>query len=309
MEHSQCQSEYLRRVHAVQDYIETHPEDIPDLDTLARLAGFSKFHFHRIFKAITGETLLSYIHRIKLVRAAAYLRHAPHVPVTDIALHYGFADSSVFSRVFKAHFGQSPSAFRRNNRKICKDNALSPAYTQDIQNLETGRDTMYMEATSVEQKHLDLRVIYIRYTGSYQGLAAAIPPALQKLYGFAMQAQLLDPQQTLILSAYHDNPDMTGEAKLRTSICLSIRPDAKVDASGDIGDMRLQGDYAVGHFELPMHAYDLAWEYMYSRWLPASGMQPRDTFPFEVYVSDPSQNPGGKQLLDICIPIEPLGQI
>ena len=309
MDHEECQNEYLQRVHAVEDYIETHPEDTPDLHTLAALAGFSKFHFHRIFKAITGETPLAYMHRIKLVRAAAYLQHTPHVAVTNVALHYGFTDSSVYSRAFKAHFGQSPTAFRRDKRKNCKDNNSSPAYTQDIQNLEIRRDTMHTEAKSVEQKYLDLKVIYIRHTGSYQELSAAIPPALQKLYEFAMQAQLLDPQQTSILSAYHDSPDMTDETKLRTSICLSIRPDAKVAASGDIGEMRLQGEYAIGHFELPMHAYGLAWEYMYSQWLPDSGMQPRDTFPFEVYVSDPSQNPGGKQLLDICIPIEPLGQI
>ena len=301
--------EYLRRIHTVQDTIEAWLGDTPDLAALAKIAGFSKYHFHRIFRAMTGETLLQYGNRIKLERAAAYLKHAKHVSVTDIAYHFGFADSATFSRSFRHHFGISPTAFRRQYSKNCKDGVPTSRYTQDAHTPEIGRDLMDIQATSVDISMLDLRVIYIRHTGRYQELAAVIPGMMQRLFGFAMPKQLLEPGNTMILAAYHDNPDLTDDALLRTSLCITIRKDAKVDTAGDIGVMDISGQYAQGHFELPIKAYGAAWQYMYGEWLPNSGLQPRDAFPFEVYRSDPSQNPNGTQRLDICVPVEPLSAV
>jgi AraC family transcriptional regulator len=309
MQNSHNRDEYLRRIHAVQDYIEEHADTAPDLAELAEAARFSKYHFHRIFRALSGETLLQYVCRIKMERAGAYLVHSPHVTVTDIAYHYGFSDSAVFSRSFKSHFGVSPTAFRSQHRKNCKDGHETFQYTEGVQNQPIGRDTMNAKATGVELTTLDLRVIYIRHTGSYRELGAVIPGILQRLYVFAMGQKLLDPAQTKILSVYHDNPDLTDEAQLRVSLCMTISKTAKVEEKGEIGTMSISGSYAVGHFELKPMDYGAAWQYMYGEWLPNSGYQPRDTFPFEVYVSDPSQNPGGNQLLDVCLPVEPLGNI
>lgn len=309
MSNEQNRDEYLRRIHAVQDYIEEHADTVPDLQELAETARFSKYHFHRIFRALTGETLGQYVNRIKMERAGSYLVHSPHVSVTDIAYHYGFSDSAVFSRSFKSHYGVSPTAFRNQHRKNCKDGGQPFPYTQGIQNQPMGRDTMKLKATSVEQTALDLRVIYIRHTGSYRELGAVIPGILQKLYAFAMEQQLMEPGQTKILSVYHDNPGLTDEAQLRVSLCMTIRKNAKVEEQGEIGAMNISGEYAVGHFEIKPMDYGAAWQYMYGEWLPNSGYQPRDTFPFEVYVSDPSQNPGGIQLLDVYLPVEPLGKI
>lgn len=309
MKNSQNRDEYLRRIHAVQDYIEEHSESVPNLAELAETARFSKYHFHRIFRALAGETLWQYVCRIKMERAGSYLVHSPHVPVTDIAYHYGFSDSAVFSRSFKGHYGVSPTAFRNQHRKNCKDGDQTSQYTDDARKSEIGSDTMKTKATGVDMTTLDLRVIYVRHTGSYQELAAVIPGMIRKLYGFAMSRQLLDPKDTKILSVYHDNPDLTDEAQLRTSLCMTILKDAKVEEQGEIGVMNISGPYAVGHFELMIRDIGAAWQYMYGEWLPNSGTQPRDTYPFEVYVSDPSQNPGGKQRLDIYVPVEPLGKI
>lgn len=301
--------EYLRRIHAVQDYIEENLDNALVLSELAEVAGFSKYHFHRIFRAMTRETLLQYVSRIKLERAAAYLRRAPDIPVTDIAYHFGFSDSAVFSRSFKNHYGVSPSAFRRKGSKNRKDGSPASQYNVGTRNQTIGSDTMEIKANSVEMTAVDLRVIYIRHTGRYQDLAAVIPGMLQRLFAFAAGQRLLGPEQAKILSVYHDNPEMTDETQLRVSLCMTIPKAAKVEEKSDIGTMGISGQYAVGHFELGQNEYAAAWQYMYGEWLPGSGYQPRDTFPFEVYVSDPSQNPGGRQLLDVYLPVEPLGKI
>lgn len=70
MDKRQSKNEYLRRIHKVQDYIEENLSYTLVLAELADIAGFSKYHFHRIFRAITNESLLQYVNRVKLERAA-----------------------------------------------------------------------------------------------------------------------------------------------------------------------------------------------------------------------------------------------
>lgn len=302
-------NEYLRRIHAVQDTIEHNLNRAPKLDELAQIAGFSKFHFHRIFRAVTGETILQCITRIKMERAAAYLLHSPAASITDIAYHYGFAAPAVFSRSFKQHFGVSPSVYRRKDRKNCTAQLRRPRYDAITSIPHDGSDRMGVQANRVDIKTEDIRVIYVRFSGSYPEMANAMPGMMRKIYEFSVHRNLLEYGKTKILAAYHDNPELTGETKLRVSLCMSVPAAAKIEPHDDIGVMAIAGSFAVGHFELYQQEYPQAWRHMYGEWLPNSGFQPRDAFPFECYVSDPSKNPGGKQLLDIYVPVEPLGPI
>src|SRR5262249_10995900 len=65
--------EYERRVNRVMDHVEAHLAEELTLERLAAVAAFSPFHFHRVFAAITGETLSEFIRRIRLERAAGAL--------------------------------------------------------------------------------------------------------------------------------------------------------------------------------------------------------------------------------------------
>lgn len=307
MSNFQSDDEYLRRIHKVQDYIEENLNNNFVLSELADIAGFSKYHFHRIFSAITNETLLQYITRIKLERAAFLILHHPDTNMTDIAYRFGFTDSAVFSRSFKSYYGVSPTEYRNQDSKNCKDPAQISYYTKSMINQNSRSGTMETKARNVEIISVDMRVIYLRYTGTYQGLAVAMPGMMERLYGFAMSNNLVEPGKMKILSAYHDNPEMTDELQLRTSLCITIPNGVTIAESSDIGIMEITGRYAVGHFELMQNEYATAWKYMFGEWLPSSGQKPRDTFPFEVYVSEPT--PDSKQLVDIYLPVEPLGKI
>jgi len=61
MENKQSRNEYVRRIHTVQDYIESNIDSSLSIEELADVAGFSKFHFHRIFKGIVDEPLSRYV--------------------------------------------------------------------------------------------------------------------------------------------------------------------------------------------------------------------------------------------------------
>jgi AraC-like DNA-binding protein len=83
----------------------------PRLEEIAAVAGFSPFHFHRIFKAATGEGPSEFVVRHRLERAAFELRSTQQ-RITQIATRCGYETPSAFARAFAAKFGMSPSAFR-----------------------------------------------------------------------------------------------------------------------------------------------------------------------------------------------------
>jgi transcriptional regulator GlxA family with amidase domain len=98
----------LRRVH---DHIDRHYADPVCLTDLARLAGMSKFHLVRSFRAAYGETPIRYLNRRRIERAQDLLRHA-NLTVTEICMAVGFASLGSFSSRFAELVGESPVAYR-----------------------------------------------------------------------------------------------------------------------------------------------------------------------------------------------------
>jgi AraC family transcriptional regulator of adaptative response/methylated-DNA-[protein]-cysteine methyltransferase len=89
--------------------IETADEE-PDLDSLAREAGMSRFHFHRVFKAHTGITPKAYFAARRAERVKRELASA--ASVTDAMYDAGFNSSGRFYAASKGMLGMAPTAFR-----------------------------------------------------------------------------------------------------------------------------------------------------------------------------------------------------
>jgi len=94
-------------------WIEANAAEPVGLEHAARYAGFSPFHFLRLFSKVTGVTPHQYLLRTRLRRAARLLSQED-LPVTDVALDCGFADLSNFVRTFRRAAGVSPGRFRKN---------------------------------------------------------------------------------------------------------------------------------------------------------------------------------------------------
>ncbi len=97
-------------------YIDNNLKDDLSLNTLARVSGYSEYHFHRIFHALTGKTLHEYVCDRRIVAAAARLLYEPG-SVTRIAYDCGFSSSSSFGRCFKKQLGCSPSQYRQHKER------------------------------------------------------------------------------------------------------------------------------------------------------------------------------------------------
>jgi len=194
--HGLLRQEYVARINRVTDYIRAHLNGDLCLDTLAMVASFSPYHFHRIFRGMTGETLNTFIRRIRAETAAMKLINNPKMTITSIAMHCGFSSSAAFAREFKIFFGMSASQFRNGGpqslRKIReadskidqwvskngKDSILTSSYTEDV--IRTLRRRTMMIEMNVEVKDLpELHVAYIRHIGAYH----RIPEAFEKLGG------------------------------------------------------------------------------------------------------------------------------
>jgi AraC-like DNA-binding protein len=99
---------HLRRA---RDHVDRHYQEPLDLDGLAALAGISKFHFQRMFKATYGMSPAEYHSRRRLERAQDLLR-ATNLTVTEVCHAVGFRSLGSFSSRFRALVGESPTAFQ-----------------------------------------------------------------------------------------------------------------------------------------------------------------------------------------------------
>ena len=104
--------EYENRVNRVIDHIQAHRAGPISLEQMARIAAFSPFHFHRVFRSITGENLGEFVQRVRLEWAGSALVQRPDADVLEIALDSGFQSSSSFARAFKEHFGMTATEWR-----------------------------------------------------------------------------------------------------------------------------------------------------------------------------------------------------
>ncbi len=323
----QFRNDYVARIHRVQDHIEAHLDEPLPLAELARVACFSAFHFHRIFSAMTGETVHGFIRRLRLEKAAAWLVSLPDAPVTDIALDVGFGSSATFARAFRAHFGMTASQWRdgghrdrkigktdRNNgqpdRKPCNDTDVSAPYVGERKRNLTWRiemkknDNSKLTATVEVQDLPEMHVAYVRHTGPYAGDSELFKGLFERLMTWAGPRGLVGSPDTQVLCIYHDSPEITDAEKQRLSAGITV-PEA-TEVSGEIGKLTLEaGAYAVAQFELDSTEYADAWNAVYGGWLPKSGYQPDDRPPYERYLNNPEEHPEGKCLVNICIPVRP----
>lgn len=297
-------NEYIVRVNKVCDHIDRHLTEDMTLGELARVAGFSEYHFHRIFAAMTGETLFAFIQRLRIERAAIRLCAHPSQKITQLALDCGFTSSAVFCRAFQKRFGCAPSAYRDRNKsqrdsslyQLLRNSGKESSASDGYNGRKNRRFAMKPEVT-IERMD-KTRIAYIRYVGPYAGDAKLFEGLFGRLCAWA-GPRGVDMGTTYIV--YHDAPGVTDEQKLRLDVCVPIA--GNVAVSGEVCETTLDGGtYAVGHFVLGTDEYSAAWAYMYSDWLPGSGYRPADAVSFERYGG--SCGGDGRMPVDICVPVE-----
>ena len=304
--------EYATRMNRVVDYIQCHLEDPLDLERLAAVACFSPFHFHRIFRAWMGETLQTFVHRLRLERAAQLLVFNRVRSISDIALECGFSSSGAFARAFKGAFGVSASEWRK--RKICQPNRKPWEAGEDsslgfsklpgpmVRNKEIPMTNFPLD---VRVRHLaPATLAYLRHVGPYKGDTALFRRLFTRLFAWAGARGLMGPDPTY-LSLFQDNPNLTPAAKQRLEVALVVPTGTA--PSGEIGIKKMDGGlYATARVRVAIEDYAAQWDALVADWLPGSGYQPDHRPGMEFYLNNPDTDPEGKYYIELCLPVRPL---
>lgn len=292
------QSLYISKINQVQDYIESHIGEPLSLEKLSNMVYFSPFYFNKLFRFITGETLYQYIQRIRLEKSIFLLKSDSSKSISDISLDVGFSNQASFAKAFKKTYGINASAVR----KIDVENIIPKNRTEDLLRNEE-RFGQFLIPKEVRVQTIPAKeLIYIRYTGAYKGNTDLFLNLFTKIYKWADEKNLIKPITNWMV-IYHDQSDLTEDAKLRLSVCLEV--EKPIETSGEIGAYHLEsGKYAVGCFEVDETEYQSAWDYMLFNWLPNSRYKISDRLAFEYYSSNHKAENVNKRVVEICIPIE-----
>lgn len=295
--------EYRKRVCKAMNFISQNLERELSLEEVAEAASFSMFHFHRIFKAVVGETVAGFTRRLRLEMAANRLWANPVDDITTIAMDCGFSSSQNFAKAFRQQFEMTPSEFRKSkigNNLSKQENALSiqAIYDPDtaVINLINNerRQTMNAEVREMQEYN----VAYVRKMGPYN------KETCEAAFGELMQ--WAGPKgyvgSGVMLGLYWDSPEVTPAEKCRIDACVEVPKGTATE--GQIGIQTVRGGpYGVCHFEIKGDSFQKPWEDAF-KWLIDSGYECDEKPCYELYHNDAAEHPEGKWIFDICIPLK-----
>lgn len=291
---------YEQRINDVIHYAREHLDDDLSLATLAQVAGFSPFHFHRIFKALTEETISDLVLRLRLERAAALLRATPHLSITDAAYESGFTSLATFSRAFKKHFGCTASAWDRQtplkNSKNDQSPATSPRYTIERLDEFANQDAYRVTVRALPAQ----RLAYIRVYNPYSNPDRIVEAYAQLLAWYEGQGGQL--AQTTLYGMSQDDPELTPLPLCRFDWCLAVPADwpaAGLVSMLDFPACQVAAVRVVGDLAQEIRALQFLFRY----WLPRSRYQPANLPGMEIYRQLPSVAGWASFDLDCAIPV------
>lgn len=296
--------EYIRRINLARAYIEKHLEEQIDLETVAQAACFSKYHFHRIFTAWTGETPAEYIQRLRMELSANMLKSSLDVSVAEIAERCGISSLALFSRMFKARFLQTPTAYRKNSKisKTLSNNSKNPdpqiEYFSDISNRE--------KDLTMNTNLVDLPSLHLAAVTSHGGYNESISNAYKQLIGWMRRNQLLTKPPVLCGIAL-DNPDITALDQCRYKACAVIPETITASDEVEVIDTKA-GLHAVLYFNDTEEAIVAAYSYLYYHYLPEQNLQPADAPHYSYYLESPANSPERLFAMEIRVPVERMGR-
>ncbi|WP_256009740.1 AraC family transcriptional regulator [Desertivirga xinjiangensis] len=307
MTENEILTDYKNRINRVFQYIDDNLDSDLSLNTVSEIACFSPFHFHRIFKTITQETLNEYVTRRRVEKSAAYLMHR-NTSVREISLKYGFNDISSFTRTFKRFYNVSPTEFRKQNaNKFSKISQLeskngqkhseTEKYICIINNL---KEWIKMNAKIEIKRMSRMELAYSSSIGP-QNLGAAY----EQLIRWARPKGLINEQAKMV-TIYHDSFKITEAKKVRMSACITLNTESKtsLDTGSGIGLTSIEeGKIIVGSFEIGLEEFERSWTGLFI-WMNENGYKKADRNPFEIYHNNFNEHPERKCIVDFCIPVE-----
>jgi AraC family transcriptional regulator len=267
---------WRRRLERAASLITRRLSDPPSLSELAAAAAVSPFHFHRIWRALTQETVGQTILRLR-VEASQELLLAKDASVTETAIAVGFGTPQSFARAFRRQTGRTPTEHRASH-------------------ISTGKDDRELKV-AIEQRG-EIIVVALRREGkAYTDLNATFG----QVWSWAESGGNLK-HLTGIYGIPLDDPVSVPEGELRYDACLALGVASAPEPfrvlrlpAGEYGRLRHLGSY---------DGLESATQYVAGEWLLTSGREPAHFPTFHNFLNDPDQTPVDQLTTDILVPLK-----
>ncbi len=294
--------EYTRRIDRVIDYLRDHLDKPLKLEDLAKVACFSEYHFHRVFGAITGETLNNFTNRLRLEKAARLLRYSGQ-NLTDIALDCGFSSSATFSRAFRSGYDTSPSQFRKSpeikKSKICKELFSAQEYLLPM-SAEEKRAAFPVRLIDVPET----QVAYIRVTNAFE--MDRVLAALKTMIEWAKSQDIFS--QGMLFGMSLDDPHVTPKHLYRYEVCLASS--VPFECREGMSKLKMPAmRYAATRVSGDIRKVTTATDYLFRGWLINSDYEPEHAPGLEIFLDKENAMDWSHFELELCIPVRKLTEM
>ena len=265
-------------------------DPLPDLEALAAIAHQSPFHFHRLYRALTGETPGRTVARLRLLQALQLLGQADS-RVTEVALNVGYESPQALARACRQALDATPSSLRENAglRSHWQQRLALPAG-------DHAGGTVPLQVTVTTLEPFD--VVALRTQGAFDDL----DQAFGEIFTWAAEQGWVEQLQQLIGIARTDHRDAPAQECVfdcamgfgRTPQALPAPLRTLTMGGGTYAVLRHVGSYA---------GLEAATDALLRDWLPDSGHTLRDAELYYHYLDDPEEVPEAILRADICVPV------
>jgi AraC family transcriptional regulator len=271
-------TDHANRIARAMAHLAARPDHTPSLEELAGVAALSPWHFHRVYRALAGETPSETLTRLRLSRAAVALIRSD-APMAAIARAAGYGSTAAFTRAFREAHGIPPGAYRASSGI-----GVTIPEEQDMS-----------DVTIIDWPAMSLATL--EHRGAYDHIGQVF----DRLMAWAGGQGLIRPE-SLFLGLYYSDPKTVPAAELRSAAAITVPADTKPGPGMGllhlpamrVARLRFQGPYA----ELePVYGR------LYGEWLPASGEEPAEYPAMENYLNDCRSLPPSEWLTDVMLPL------
>lgn len=271
---------YETRVSRVTQFIYDHLDEALDLDRLADVAAMSRWHWHRVYAAMRGETVAAAVRRLRLQRACNLLVNGEE-SIEEVARRSGYDNVQSFTRIFSEAYGMPPARYRKEGSHTAFNAA------------ENGAPNAHYD---IRVRHVPVMTLVTEpHTGSYMDIGAAFG----RLFGaLAMRGWPLD--RTRMIGVYLDDPSAVDEAELRSLAGALVEGEPPAGLPTHETPER---DYAVLRYKGPYSDMRPAYRWMFGTWLPQSGREAADAPVLEEYLNNPRDTPPAELVTDLYLPL------
>lgn len=266
------------------DYIVQHLEDDISIEDVADYCYLSKYHFSRLFKAETGESIYSFIKRLRMEQSAVKLKIEKDKSITDIGYDYGYSPSN-YSSLFKKHNDISPAKFRNGNYSEFVPN---PFYKDKFARFQSFEE--YDKQIRIQELD-DYLVIYERYVGNYIDIGENWRDFIEKYKEYMKE-------DTILIERSYADPSVASVDKCVYDICMTVDRNCSLDNITTIQG----GKYAIYRFDGPVQDIFPAFQGLFNVWLADSDFEMGERYALDIYRNINWETM--QVVMDLCIPIK-----